>query len=61
MNQIRTYTKSNQLNMKLQGDFQRLVCFRDGRVLKPPQLRWDFQIVMRVGSIGQTMLNDTKN
>ena len=39
MNQIRTYTKSNQLNMKLQGDFQRLVCFRDGRVLKPPQLR----------------------
>jgi hypothetical protein len=47
--------------MKSQRGFQRLVCFRDGRVLKPPQLRWDFQIVMRVGSIGQTMLNDTKN
>ena len=42
MNQIRTYTKSNQLNMKLQGDFQRLVCFRDGRGVKTPTIKMGF-------------------
>jgi hypothetical protein len=42
MNQIRTYTKSNQLNMKLQGDFQRLVCFRDGRGVKTTTIKMGF-------------------
>ena len=24
------------------GDFQRLICFRDGRVLKPPSVKMEF-------------------